>query len=54
MLPNASQLKRPSQNADARKRKTTQAEGEAILIANYKNLEDLSIPESVTRRPDGE
>ena len=54
MLPNAAQLKRSAQNAAARKRKRTQAEGETGLIANYNNLDDMSIPESVTRRPDGE
>ena len=54
LLPNSSSLKRSAQNAVARTRKRAQTDGEAGHTANYKNLEDLPTPESVTTRPGGE
>ena len=54
LLPICSSLKRSAQNAVDRTRNRAQADGEAGHTANYKNLEDLSTPESVATRPGGE
>ena len=54
LLPDSHSLERPSQNAVARKRKRAQTNVESCHIANYKNLDDLSITESATMRRDGE
>ena len=53
-LPNSAHLKRSAQNSIYRARKKVQIQGEAGQLPNCKNLEDLSLPESATRRADGE
>ena len=53
-LPESGPLKRSAQNAAYRARKRAQVHGEAGAVPNYRSLEELPIPQSDTRRADGE
>ena len=52
-LPESGPLKRSAQNAAYRARKKAHVHGEAGVVPNYRSPEELSIPQSATRRADG-